>query len=162
VRSQKNFIVVIGVTAIYICVALLVWPHRHRGDSDNQRVLEADRVHDIDLPDLYSQLNAQYYGEQLPAHISVSWSPLVANKDCATCAGMTDWDTGFPRIRLDPTGVRSENFLREAMEHEMCHVATVDAATRAHQDFHGPLFQACMQRYVNPPVDTTAVRWPAR
>jgi hypothetical protein len=62
VRSQKHFIVVIGVTAIYICAALLVWPHRHRGDSDNQRVLEADRVHDIDLPDLYSQLNAQYYG----------------------------------------------------------------------------------------------------
>jgi predicted SprT family Zn-dependent metalloprotease len=60
---------------------------------------------------------------------------------------MTDWDTGFPRIRLDPKSVRSEKFLREAMEHEMCHVATVDAATKAHEDFHGPLFQACMQRY---------------
>src|SRR6202041_3356548 len=122
--------------------------HRPGEDLDKQKVLEADRVHDIDLPDLYSQLNAQYYGGQVPAHISVSWSPLVANKDCATCAGMTDWDTGFPRIRLDPAGVRSGSFLREAM--------------KAHQDFHGPLFQACMQRYENPPVDTTAVQWPAR
>jgi hypothetical protein len=126
------------------------------GPSDEQvRAAEVDRVHDIDLPDLYSRLNAQYYGGQLPAHISVSWSPLVADKDCTSCAGMTDWDTGFPRIRLDPAGVRTEKFLREAMKHEMCHVATVDAATKAHQDFHGPLFQACMLRYVAPAASTT-------
>ncbi len=114
---------------------------------DGEKALEAQRVHDTDLPVLYFQLNAQYYGGQLPDYVSVSWSDLVANKDCTSCAGMTDWDTGFPRIRLDPKSVHTEKFLREAMEHEMCHVATVDTATKAHQDFHGPLFQACMQRY---------------
>jgi hypothetical protein len=63
---------------------------------------------------------------------------------------MTDGDTGFPRIRLDPNSIRSEMFLHEEMEHEMCRVATVDAATKARQDFHRPPVQACLQRYQTP------------
>jgi SprT-like family len=101
-------------------------------------------------------MNRQYFSDPLPGDVSVSWAELVANKDCTSCAGMTDWDTGFPRIRLDPKSVGSEKFLREAMEHhETCHVAIVDAATKAHQDFDGPLFQTCMQRYTASAALTT-------
>jgi hypothetical protein len=146
VRPVQYAATVVVLSAICIGVALLMSTDAPGGDADRvqARAIEAQRVHDADLPLLYAQINRQYFSGQLPEYVSVSWSDLVANKDCNSCAGMTDWDTGFPRIRLDPKSVRSEKFLREAMEHEMCHVATVDAATKAHEDFHGPLFQACM------------------
>jgi hypothetical protein len=149
VRPAQYAATAIALSAICISMALLM-PTGAPGDGADlaeARANEAQQVHDADLPLLYSQINRQYFSGQLPEYVSVSWSDLVANKDCNACAGMTDWDTGFPRIRLDPKSVRSEKFLREAMEHEMCHVATVDDATKAHEDFHGPLFQACMQRY---------------
>jgi hypothetical protein len=147
----------IWVFAICICAAILLSSDGSSGSSDKHQAqpLDAEQVHDIDLPVLYFQMNRQYFSGQLPDDVSVSWAELVANKDCTSCAGMTDWDTGFPRIRLDPNSVRSEEFLREAMEHEMCHVATVDAATKAHRDFHGPLFQTCMRRYAAPAALTT-------
>jgi hypothetical protein len=149
VRPAQYVATVVVLTAICISVGLLMPTGAPGGDADRAeaRANEAQLVHDADLPLLYAQLNRQYFSGQLPKYVSVSWSELVANKDCNACAGMTDWDTGFPRIRLDPKSVHTEKFLREAMEHEMCHVATVDAATKAQQDFHGPLFQACMQRY---------------
>lgn len=164
VRSIQYATSVIVLSAISIGVALLLPTHGPGGSADDlqARAIEAQQVHNADLPLLYSQINRQYFSDQLPDYVSVSWADLVANKDCTSCAGMTDWDTGFLRIRLDPTSVRSEKFLREAMEHEMCHVATVDAATKAHQDFHGPLFQACMLRYETPEALTSAGRWPAR
>jgi hypothetical protein len=149
VRPAQYVATVVVLTAICIGVAVLMPTGAPGGDADRaeERAIEAQQVHDADLPLLYAQLNRQYFNGQLPEYVSVSWSELVANKDCNTCAGMTDWDTGFPRIRLDPKSVHTEKFLREAMEHEMCHVATVDAAEKIHEDFHGPLFQAYMQRY---------------
>jgi hypothetical protein len=148
VRPAQYAATLMVLSAIYIGVALLMPTGAPGGaDAAEARAIEAQQVRDADLPLLYSQINRQYFSSQLPEYVSVSWSDLVADKDCNACAGMTDWDTGFPRIRLDPKSIRSEKFLREAMEHEMCHVATVDDATKAHEDFHGPLFQSCMQRY---------------
>ena len=152
------------LAAIGVGGALLIFNDDSGGDPGGlqARAIEAQQVHDADLPLVYAALNRQYFGGQLPNYVSVSWADLVANKDCASCAGLTDWDTGFPRIRLDPKSVRTENFLREAMEHEMCHVATADAATTARQDLHGPLFQECMQRYQTPGAISAADRLPAR
>ena len=149
VRPLQYAATVIALSAVGVGMALLMPTGAPGGDAGRAeaRAIEAQQVHDADLPLLYAQLNRQYFSGQLPEYVSVSWSELVANKDCNACAGMTDWDTGFPRIRLDPKSVHTEKFLREAMEHEMCHVATVDAITKVHGDFHGPLFQACMQRF---------------
>jgi hypothetical protein len=146
-KIVDNFVWISRVIAVFVCAGVFFSVGQQSRTADDPRTLEIDRVHDFDLPEMYAQLNTQYYDGQLPAHIVVAWSPLVADKDCDRCAGLTDWDTGFPRIRLDPAGVHSEKFLREAMEHEMCHVATADAIEKVHEDFHGPLFQACMQRY---------------
>jgi len=152
VRSTRSAATGVILSAISIGVGLLLSTYGSSNDQEDRqaREIETQQVHDEDLPLLYSQINRQYFSAQLPDYVSVSWSDLVADKDCASCAGMTDWDTGFPRIRLDPKSVHTEKFLRQAMEHEMCHVATVDAVTKARQDAHGPLFQACMQRYLTP------------
>jgi hypothetical protein len=155
-------VIVMSTISIGVGLLLSTYGSSDSPDDPQAREIEAQQVHDEDLPLLYSQINREYFSGQLPDYVSVSWADLVAHKDCAACAGMTDWDTGFPRIRLDPRSVRSEKFLHEAMEHEMCHVATVDAVTKAHQDSHGPLFQACMQRYETPEVLTTAGQLPAR
>jgi hypothetical protein len=152
VRSVQNVAAVVMSCAVSIGVGLLLSTYGSTDSSNDSqaREIEAQQVHDADLPLLYAEINREYFSGQLPEYLSVSWSDLVANKDCAACAGLTDWDTGFPRIRLDPKSVRTQKFLREAMEHEMCHVATVDAITKARGDFHGPLFQTCMQRYETP------------
>jgi len=78
---------------------------------------------------------------------TVSWADLRSNPDCGKCGAMTDYDSGRPAIRFDNERVRTEKALRRLMQHEMCHVAVIDAATKLRQDSHGPLWQECMKRF---------------
>lgn len=82
VRPAQYAATLMVLTAICIGVALLM-PTGAPGDGAEPaeaRTIEAQQVHDADLPLLYSQINRQYFSGQLPEYVSVSWSDLVATR----------------------------------------------------------------------------------
>lgn len=112
-----------------------------------EQALAAEALHHTDLRPLYDEINLAHFDGMLPVNVPVSWANLSSNRYCGGCGGMTDWDSGRPAIRINTATVKTEQGMRELLQHEMCHVAVNDEAIRNGQDPHGPLFQECMKRF---------------
>jgi SprT-like family len=136
------FIILIGAW-----VVATVEERREQERVQRDRDFAIKLLHDTDLIALYEQINRVSFGGQLRADVPVSWANLRSDRDCGKCGAMTDYDSGRPAIRIDNERVRTENSLRLLMQHEMCHVAVIDAATKLRQDSHGPLWRECMKRF---------------
>src|SRR5580704_3018279 len=74
VRPVQYAATVVVLSAICIGVALLMSTDAPGGDADRvqARAIEAQRVHDADLPLLYAQINRRYFSGLLPEYVSVS------------------------------------------------------------------------------------------
>lgn len=120
---------------------------RRQEQEQHDREFALKLLRATDLTALYAEINLASFGGQLRADVPVSWANLRSNRDCGECGAMTDYDSGRPAIRFDNERVRTERGLRRLMQHEMCHIAVIDAATKLQQDSHGPSWQECMKRF---------------
>jgi len=136
------FVVLVGAW-----VAATSEERRAQEQEQRDRGFALELLHDTDLTALYAEINLDSFGGQLRADVPVSWADLRSNPDCGKCGAMTDYGSGRPAIRFDTERVRTEKDLRRLMQHEMCHVAVIDAATKLRQVSHGPLWQECMKRF---------------
>jgi hypothetical protein len=141
----KYAVIVICLLAIGIGLKMAGMPEKKQEQAAQVPGLE--RLHHTDLRALYDQINADSFGGRLRGDVAIFWANLRTNPICRNCAAMTDYDAGRPRIRFDDEKVESENSLQVLMEHEMCHVATLEKAKKNKQDAHGPLWQGCMRRF---------------
>jgi hypothetical protein len=144
-NSIKYGVIVICLLAVGLAIKIATMPAKKQDLSAYSQGL--DRLHNTDLRALYRQMNADSFSGQLSNDVPIFWANLRTNPDCGNCAAMTDFDTGRPRIRFDDERVQSESSLHLLMEHEMCHVATIDEAKKNKKDAHGPLWQECMKRF---------------
>ena len=148
-NRTKNPIAVACLSIILVGagVAAMFEERREQEQEQRDREFALKLLHATDLTALYEQINVTSFGGQLRPDVPVSWADLRSNPDCGKCGAMTDYDSGRPAIRFDNERVRTEKGLRRLMQHEMCHVAVIDAATKLRQESHGPLWQECMKRF---------------
>ena len=121
--------------------------NREQEKEQNRREFEVKLLQETYLPYLYNEINRDHFGGQLPTDVPVSWADLRSNPDCGGCGGMTDYDSGRPRIRINTDKVKTEKSLHGLMQHEMCHVAVFEAGAKNENDPHGRQWQACMKRF---------------
>jgi maltodextrin utilization protein YvdJ len=103
--------------------------------------LGRERLRYADLHAQYQQLNHDYFADELE-DAQVEWGHL--NDALAmTYVG----DAGGTRIVLDVDSNTSDSDVLESLQHESCHVQTLQLVQSTQQDSHGPLFQKCMERF---------------
>ena len=141
----KYVVIVICLFAIGIGVKIAATPAKKQ--ELGAYVQGLDRLHNTDLHALYDQINVDSFGGQLRSDVPIFWTNLRTNPSCGNCAAMTDYETGRPRIRFDDERVQSESSLHLLMEHEMCHVATIEEVKKKKEDAHGPSWQECMRQF---------------
>jgi SprT-like family len=144
-NSIKYAVIVICLLAIGIGFKMAATPGKRQEQTAQVRGLE--RLRHTDLRALYDQINADSFGGRLRSDVPIFWANLRTNPICRNCAAMTDYDAGRPRIRFDDERVQSANSLKVLMEHEMCHLATLEEVKKNKEDAHGPLWQGCMSRF---------------
>ena len=147
VRNRIVSVACLSAICISLAVAVSSESNREQQREQARQDLAFETLHNTDLHALYAEINHASFADQLPPDVPVSWADLRSNPYCGKCGAATDYDLGSPRIRFDTERVRSENFLRFLMRHEMCHVASHNEATRLAQDPHGPIWQECMKRF---------------
>jgi hypothetical protein len=105
-----------------------------------------ERTRHTDLHAAYQQINRESFRSELP-DVRVEWADLRNEYSVTTPYS----DGAFPFvIQINRSSVTSDAQLRHTLTHEMCHVATYDAAEAAGQDANGPLFQSCLATLGNP------------
>ena len=93
----------------------------------------------IDLHELYGQINSQSFNGQLP-DVDIKFSDLTAER------GVTRWmEDGSFIIDVDRASNPNERELRDTVQHEACHIATLPNIEPGAD--HGPAFQNCMARF---------------
>jgi hypothetical protein len=100
-----------------------------------------ETLRDTDPHEIYMQINRKSFDSALP-DIPVAWA--YAGEDRY---GQKHFYADGSDIEIDNQKVLSENFLREVVRHESCHVATRSDVEVSHQDVHGALFEECMKRF---------------
>jgi hypothetical protein len=143
--SIKYGVIVICLIAIGIGFKIAATPVKKQ--ERGEQAQELDRLHNTDLRALYDQMNIDNFGGHLRNDVPLSWTNLRTNPSCGNCAAMTDCDTGRPRIRFDDERVQSDSSLHLLMEHEMCHVATIEKVRTNKENAHGPSWQECMRKF---------------
>jgi predicted SprT family Zn-dependent metalloprotease len=100
---------------------------------------QREHVRGINLHQFYRQINAESFNSQLP-DAEIKWSDLTEQK------GLTHWmDDGSSIIEVDCGTNPNESELRDTVQHEACHVATLPDIDKG--DPHGAAFQECMKRF---------------
>jgi hypothetical protein len=103
-----------------------------------------ERLHDVNLRQLYLEMNNQYFSGELDTDVPVTWGDPGIGNDAVTRYGKND--DAPSEIIIDRRAANSEERLRYLMGHEQCHLNT-RAERLAGQDAHGDSWQACMQRF---------------
>jgi hypothetical protein len=103
-----------------------------------------ERLHDVNLRQLYLQMNDQYFTGELDTTVPVSWGDPGVGNDAVTRYGKNADSTS--EIVIDRGAAASEERLLYLMGHEQCHLKT-RAERWAGQDVHGEAWQACMERF---------------
>jgi len=105
--------------------------------------LAKEPMRDVDLCQLYRDMNTQYFQGKLQRNVPVLWGNPGAGNDAVTYT----FKNGGTEIVIDHRAVTSEQRLHHIIAHEMCHVATQRAAYAAAEDVHGQAWQSCMKRF---------------
>jgi predicted SprT family Zn-dependent metalloprotease len=109
------------------------------------------RLSNADLHSLYQQINQRYFRGQL-RDVPVVWADLQTH----SAMGETEFSRDHIRIEVDPKWNRTQDHLIAVLEHEACHVYSVQSGLHlTKEQSHGPSFQACMTRYDRPPRSYT-------
>jgi predicted SprT family Zn-dependent metalloprotease len=100
---------------------------------------------DQELQPAFEQINQTYFGGELK-NVEVRW----ANLKKEDARGVTRFcDKGSFLIELDRKTNPSSRLTLEALDHEVCHVATHFPGASEAFDEHGPAFRDCMRRFSN-------------
>jgi len=101
--------------------------------EEKQRV---ELLHDMDLKELYLQINHESFDDQLPGDVPVTWANIVNTADCNGCGGMTSYPDFKPKIQIDL---------------QMCHVEVYSVegykVVDRNWEPHGAPWQSCMTRF---------------
>ena len=95
-----------------------------------------ERLRKTDLEVWYQEDNARYFGGELE-RVRVRWGDLRAEG----YLGVTQGNSLGVEIVLDRSELRTEPDARRVLNHEECHLFSLDEVP-----MHGPLFQECMSR----------------
>ena len=109
--------------------------------------LRAQYTHDNGrLQQDYADYNQAFFNNTLPKNVPVTWSDIPRTKDGRYVMGNTHEDvvSGTFLIRIDTKSNITMVTADTTLLHEMCHVKTYDRVVELGQDFHGPLFKACL------------------
>jgi hypothetical protein len=129
------------ITGLVLLGAVMERSHRVQVEKD----METMEARETNLQQLFQDINTANFDGKLPNDTTVLWADLRDSPDCPTaCAGVTDWSTGKPRIRINMESIKTNRRLLGVMHHEMCHVWV--HAIGSH-DVHGPVWEGCMQRF---------------
>jgi predicted SprT family Zn-dependent metalloprotease len=110
------------------------------------------RLNNADLHALYQQINQKYFRGRL-RDVPVVWGNLATH----SAMGETQFSQDHIRIEVDPKWNRTQDHLIAVLEHEACHVYSVQSGMRlSKEQSHGPSFQSCMTRYRRPSGGTRA------
>jgi hypothetical protein len=104
-----------------------------------------ERLHDVDLRQLYLQMNDQYFNGELDKTVPVNWGDPGVGYDAVTNFYGKTADSAT-EIIIDRSAASSEERLRFLMGHESCHLKTRPERL-AGQDAHGEAWQSCMERF---------------
>lgn len=109
--------------------------------------LRAQYTHDNGrLQQDYADYNRAFFNDTLPKNVPVTWSDIPRTKDGRYVMGNTHEDiiSGTFSIQIDTKSNIAWATADTTLLHEMCHVKTYDRVVELGQDFHGPLFKACL------------------